>query len=783
MRPPLTHRPFNLADYQSKDSDFAHLSLVDLLDARDLYHQHLLCHPHVVATGIGRYRIRSTDSWPNEAKQHHGTGVRRLDNSEVRPYSWPCILVFVDQWQDAAAFANHPEQMVPKTLYMPNSTKVPICVVEAPVETKANIAAQNIRYPLNNIGPGHPIIAEVQGRDYVATVACLVSDGHKVYALTNRHVTGDPGEVVWSELGGKRERVGVSSSKQFGRLPFTVLYPNFPGKDTYVNADIGLIDIDNLDNWTVKLRDGSVAGPMADFSSANISLSLIGCQVCGVGAAGGTMAGEIQALFYRYKANSGFDYVADLFIGPRTSREDDTAKGGNHAPLTTLPGDSGSLWLLEPTPAARDKKPANNKKAKEPPESKYLPLAVQWGRNMLYSAESGPPQSFVLATLMSRVCALLEVDLIRDWNIDQPDTWGSIGHFSIAARTQEALSGDFPGLTDLMRANAEIISHDDQTILNSDFKGMGSEAFVAMADVPDFYWKPRVAKQGHTRLFEGPNHFADMDQPGPNGKTLLDLTEDDAFVDPDKWQSFYDSVAEMLSGKPITPEHRGLLPFRVWQIFDAMVDFASRGLAKEFVCAAGVLTHYVGDACQPLHISYLHDGDPLRPFQYTFTKGKKAGETEQRPLGQGVHSAYEDTMVNDHRKAILDGLKDTPKVKEEERVVSGFEAAKATIKLMRATFKLIPPAELVQSYIDLGSNPHKASIPLWKSYGERTIEVMQDGTHLLACLWEGAWASGKGERNVRKVSAVDEDVAMDVVANPQFLPSMTIDKIGRLLSR
>jgi hypothetical protein len=784
VRPLKPHRPFNLADYQNKDSDFAHLSLMDLLEARDLYHQHLLCHPHVIATGISRYRIRSDDSWPNDPKQRHGTGVRRLDNSEVRPYSWPCILVFVDEWQDPASFASHPDEMVPKTLYLPNGTKVPVCVVEAPSESTADTAARNIRYPLNNIGSGHPIIAEVQGRDYAATVACLVTDGHKVYALTNRHVTGETGEVVWSELGGNRERVGTSSSKQFGRLPFTALYPNFPGKDTYVNADIGLIDLDNLDKWTVKLHDGSVAGPMADFSSANISLSLVGCQVCGTGAAGGRMAGEIQALFYRYKANSGFDYVADLFIGPRTSREE-PGKGSKRASLTTLPGDSGSLWLLEPTPEATERnarKPANHKKSQQPGESKYLPLAVQWGRNMLYSTESGPPQSFALATLMSRVCALLEVDLVRDWNLDQPDTWGSIGHFSIAARTQVALSNDFTVLKGLMEKNARIISHDDQTILNSDFKGMGSEAFVPMADVPDFFWKPRVGKQGHTRPFEGPNHFADMDQPGPGGKSLLDLTEDDAFIDPDKWESFYSSVTDMLSGKPISAEHRGLLPFRVWQIFDAMVDFAGQGLAKEFVCAAGVLTHYVGDACQPLHISYLHDGDPLRPYEYTYSKGKKAGQSELRPLGQGVHSAYEDTMVNDNRAAILDGLTQTPTTNSGERLRSGFEAAKATIALMRATFELIPPADLVQFYIDHGSNAHKASGALWQRYGQRTVQVMQNGTHLLARLWESAWAVGNGDRKIKKAIPIDPDEAMDLVANPQFLPSTTINKIGSLLA-
>jgi hypothetical protein len=90
-----------------------------------------------------------------------------------------------------------------------------------------------------------------------------------------------------------------------------------------------------------------------------------------------------------------------------------------------------------------------------------------------------------------------------------------------------------------------------------------------------------------------------MDQEDANGETLLSLTTSTDFIDPDKWQAFYDSVNDILSGEPIAPKHRGLLPFRVWQIFDEMCGFAAEGEAEKFVCAAGVLCHYVGDACQP----------------------------------------------------------------------------------------------------------------------------------------------------------------------------------------
>ena len=76
----------DLSSIQDANSSFAHLSLLDLVTARDLFHVHLMRHPNVAATAIGRYRIRVGDSWPNEKKKIHGTSVRRLDNSEVRPY-------------------------------------------------------------------------------------------------------------------------------------------------------------------------------------------------------------------------------------------------------------------------------------------------------------------------------------------------------------------------------------------------------------------------------------------------------------------------------------------------------------------------------------------------------------------------------------------------------------------------------------------------------------------------------------------------------------------------
>jgi hypothetical protein len=108
-------------------SDYAALSLRDLLDARDQYHIHLMRYPNVVATAVGYYRIRNEDSWPGAKPVIKGEGPRRLDNSSVRAYSWPAVLVFVEKWADAAELAAgrrlNADKMVPSTLYLPDGRR------------------------------------------------------------------------------------------------------------------------------------------------------------------------------------------------------------------------------------------------------------------------------------------------------------------------------------------------------------------------------------------------------------------------------------------------------------------------------------------------------------------------------------------------------------------------------------------------------------------------------------------------------------------------------------
>ena len=505
-----------------------------------------------------------------------------------------------------------PDQMVPRTLYLPDGREVPVCVIAAPREARTDIQVPPIRYPLNNIGGGYPVIADVQGQVHMATIACLVGDGHKVYALTNRHVAGDMGEIVYAMLGGKQTRIGVSSGKQLTRLPFAELYPGWPGRDTFVNLDIELVEVDDLASWTAQIRDIGTMEPMADFSVDNLSLALIGCHVRGYGAASGVMLGEIHGLFYRYKSQRR------LRIRRRPVRRTAQCRAWPR---------QGATRVCHASRRLRHAVAARTDRSRRKDSPKYLPLAMQWGQNTFGARQRTGAQTYVLATLLSRVCSLLTVDPIRDWNLDQPDTWGAVGHFAIAARTEAALSGAFGKLTKLIENNRQIIGHTDETILTDEFKGMGAADFVPLADVPDFYWKHgragRVPRQRGTQPFR---------RHGPAGTGRSDAAGSKRGCPPHR-SGPLEPVLRHGDRHADRRTHLGRAPrpAAVPGMADLRCDGATSsvtGPCGSFLCAAGVLAHYIGDACQPLHISYLHDGDPEQPT--TRTVHHRNGTTGRR---------------------------------------------------------------------------------------------------------------------------------------------------------
>src|SRR4030095_9556334 len=225
-----------IRDILGVERNFAALSTKDLLDARDQYHWHLIHKKNVVGTAIGLYYIRTDDDWPSRTHvvaedmqrrrappPRRAKGKRTFENSEIREYSWPCVLVLVKAWHEPEEFGKPGldyDDLVPKTLYLPDGRTVPVCVVCVdPVEAEQDLLP-GWNWPEGLLGGGFPLISRAQGVEHIASVGCLVTDGHQIYALTNRHVAGPKGHPVETIRRGRTIKMGEARRVQVTRRPF-----------------------------------------------------------------------------------------------------------------------------------------------------------------------------------------------------------------------------------------------------------------------------------------------------------------------------------------------------------------------------------------------------------------------------------------------------------------------------------------------------------------------------------------------------------------------------------
>ena len=768
-----------MSNILSTQQNFRALSVRDLLQARDLYHWHLLNKPNVVATAIGLYLIRKSDLSPEQEKAYCREkglkrpiekGERTLQNSEVRNYSWPCVLAFVREWLNASDFGGErstltPDQIVPKSLYMPDGRTVPVCVVKVDQGEPDPRNLPQWHWPKGLFGGGMPIIVETQNQTHRATAGCLVTDGHTTYALTSRHVCGAKGEPVFTQAANGRVKIGSASDRHLTRLPFTEIYPEFAGHRTYVNLDVGLIELSDLNDWTSQTFGLGAMGALADLNELNITTRLIDAPVVASGAASGRLEGKIKAMFYRYKSVGGYDYVADFLIAPRQA-----GQAANEI-SQTQPGDSGAIWHL----VTEQKREQGDEGWTEQDdyEGELRPLALEWGGQAFIDAKTGRSFAFGLATSLTTVCRSLDVEVVTGHNTGVLPYWGQLGHYSIGSFACRALPAGSK-LRSLMLDNMDRVSFEVTNLNKTEIadrirEAKANESLIPLADVPDLIWKVHfndvwggrdTRKEGFRSAGpEHPTHYADIDEPGPNGgQTLLEMSlADHDNINVDVWRQFYDDLGH-------NDQHsRGLLPFRVWQFFDAMKQFVVDGEVEKFVCAAGLLSHYVGDACQPLHGSIYADGYP--------------NSTD----GDGVHSTYETKMVERKAAKIVEGIElqlgqAAPALPQ---IQTGKEAALATLELMNRSAQTIPPKDLVDAYIAAGGTSKVAvQDALWDQFSDQTIQVMTDGARVLANIWQGAWTEGGGNNiPTNQLGPADPDVLNGFARDWLFIRSHDIDHI------
>ncbi len=750
---PMTSAPHSLAFTAAKNlfaHDFRSLAVKDLLDARDQFHVHLAHKPNVFSTAIGLYLIRTSDPDSGNDSRHRTrrpkASPRTLLNTVVKDWSWPCILVFVTEWLTLDDLRSKPDQVIPPFVYMPDGRMVPICVVLAESSNLPPRVVAPSSLADSTVGIGCPIYVDAQGMRRMGTAACLVSDGSDFYILTNTHLAGESGRAVRALLRGIPLLIGTThGARNLTEKTFSEVYPELPGRDSVVNIDAAIVRMEDATAWNPKAL-AQPLGPVADFSAQTASLSWIGRPVVGQGAASGQMRGEIKAIFYRYKSIGGRDYVADFVIG---SSADATE------PLMTQPGDSGSLWCLDSVLAP----------------NALSPFAMEWGGQRISSGPStGQFLQLSLATSMAVTLRELNLDIVQDPAAERTQYWGPVGHFKIGQQACFLVKDQ--SLQSFFTANVNNLSYSSDAQIKLATHLQAAAGFVPLSDVPDVVWKTNInrSKPSVARAQENWNHYADIDLPGADGKTLLDnYLADPKSLNYKAWIAFYKTAPPPSAAASKTMNY-GALPFRVWQIFAQMVPYAKQSDGANFLTAAGCLAHYVGDSCQPLHSSQHSDG--------------------LNGASTGVHSTYEDNMVDAYADQIGAGIAAAiAKLTFKPRKIStAWDAAMAVMDLMNFCHQALPPETICSVYNKARPGSGKSATTnlavlkaLWDNCGDATIEVIAAGAVTLAAIWQAAWTASGASSSTSWLTRIYDGTKdlMPIYENDEFLRSLHLPYLSQ----
>lgn len=758
--------------------DFSSLSVVDLLEAREAHHVQLSSLENVVATAVGRYLIHKDDWYASNApdkprpKDFPKPGPRTLDNSLVRPWSWPCVLVFVRDWFDKEQLGSN---LVPRALYMPDGRVIPTCVVLAPPDESAPPLAPGPAQVSQMVGGGYACTRLDQGIERVGSFGCLVYKGGTFYALTSRHVAGEPGKEIRAYVDGEYCRVGDSVDFGLTKLRLAQAFPALSHLRGYLNFDAGLVRLDNFNDWTSQVFGIGEVGEPFIATAFTLSLDLIGTPVRAFGGTSGAMEGEIRALFFQPRSTGGLDSATDVLIGPRA---DANANPRRTAPPLTRPGDSGTLWFYDP-PSEPPPASAARVGNELPPERgdkarRLMPIAIQWGGQRFLRPEDGSSSAFALGSFLSTVLRELDLEVEREWSTGHDEYWGKTGHFAVGWKACELLAGK---LSKLMKANQKRIGFGDNDLGKGKAFKMGVGAYVPLADVPDYVWIK-------SRNQEPIQHFADIDiQDIDGGPTMLQRCHDDpANCSAKAWKEYFDGFAKVGVG----PEE-GALPFRVWQIWEAMVAYVKNKDVIRFVAAAGVLAHYIGDASQPLHCSWLHHGmPPLMVFDgrdYPAPRESADFKAFKKTAEAKIHSIYEQGMFEVDAPALLQAVNNklAGAAADPAGVATGHEAAVATVNLMFEAQARLSPKEIIAAD-DPTLGPTARAKNLWSKAKIRnsTVASLADSVQLLATLWASAWAVGDGDTiNQNLLVAFEESDLEDIYRHEKdFIPSISLKRMA-----
>jgi hypothetical protein len=221
----------------------------------------------------------------------------------------------------------------------------------------------------------------------------------------------------------------------------------------------------------------------------------------------------------------GYDYVSDFLIAP--------ADKANQ----TRSGDSGTIWHLPPD--------------KQHPLPR--PLCIEWGGQVFLDGASQGQFQFALATSLSNVCKLLDVELVQAHNTGVQPYWGQMGHYSIGAFACDAI---LTKLRAFLKSSIDRISFEIGHLAPKDISKAlrrrvrpraSCHLLTCRTSSGRRCRRSRAARHPPAAPDVRPDpsirHIRRHRQPGEDGKTLLRLCLDDPDnIDVDVWRAFYDAA-------------------------------------------------------------------------------------------------------------------------------------------------------------------------------------------------------------------------------------------------
>ncbi len=215
-----------------------------------------------------------------------------------------------------------------------------------------------------------------------------------------------------------------------------------------------------------------------------------------------------------------------------------------------------------------------------------------------------------------------------------------------------------------------------------------------------------------------------------------------------------------------------------------MVSYLKDEDILRFVAAAGVMAHYVGDASQPLHCSYMHHGKPpMATYQgreYPVPRDSQEFGDFKKTREAQIHSIYEEVMLEVDPATLLVDVDNTlanMDFPNGSGINTGHDAGVAVIQLMQRSQDRLAPTEIIDAD-DPSKSPRARAEALWKNTKIRkaTTESLADSVQVLAGLWAAAWKVGGGKNiDSDKLVELDQDKLNDLVRkDSKFVPSLSL---------